>query len=107
MLNGYAVKTTFHGATNYRGSRVSAERMDAKPSTGKRERVTIEWDHALNPSENHKAAARALLDRNGWTSEHTLVGTAGWERGSIFLVCNASYAAANKEEAEAWGDEAA
>lgn len=90
MLYGYLVKTTFHGPTNYRGARVSAERMDPKPSTGKRERITIHWDHALDSSGNHEAAARALLTRFGWAAEHTLVGGGGWDRGSIFFVCNAA-----------------
>lgn len=92
MLNGYTVKTTFHGPTNYRGSRVSAERMDSKPSNGKRERITIDWDHELDSPENHLAAARALLAKNGWTDEHTIVGWGSWERGSVFLCCNTAYA---------------
>lgn len=92
MLQGYTIKTTYHGPTNCRGSRVSAERMDAKPSTQKHERVTIAWDSALGSSENHLAAVRALLAKHGWTDEHTIIGGGGWDRGEVYLVVNVAYA---------------
>jgi hypothetical protein len=53
-----AIVTKYHGPTNHKGSRVSA-----KADAG---RIVIAWDYALNPDENHAAAARALADRLGW-----------------------------------------
>jgi len=56
-----AIVTKFHGPTNTRGSRVSA--------TAEAGRITLSWDHALNGSDNHMAAAQALADKMGWTRE--------------------------------------
>ena len=53
-----AIVTKYHGPTNYKGSRISA-RAEAG-------RVVLAYDHALNPDENHKAAAQALAERLGW-----------------------------------------
>jgi hypothetical protein len=56
-----AIVTKFHGPTNHKGSRVSA--------TAEAGRIILSWDHALNGSDNHAAAARALADSMGWTVE--------------------------------------
>jgi hypothetical protein len=53
-----AIVTKYHGATNFRGSRVSA-----KASAG---RVTVSWDDALDVDANHRAAAVALCRKFGW-----------------------------------------
>lgn len=53
-----AITTKFHGPTNTRGSRVSA-----KCNAG---RITLSWDHALDSTENHDAAARALIKKLDW-----------------------------------------
>jgi hypothetical protein len=53
-----AIQTRFVPASNRNGSRVSA-RADAG-------RIIVEWDHALNPEGNHRAAAEALAARFGW-----------------------------------------
>lgn len=54
-----AIVTKYHGPTNHKGSRISA-RAEAG-------RVVVSYDHALNISDNHKAAAQALVERFGWT----------------------------------------
>ena len=54
-----AIVTKYHGPTNTRGSRISA-----KAEAG---RISVSYDHALNASENHRAAAQALADKMGWT----------------------------------------
>lgn len=59
-----AITTKFHGPGNVRGSRVSA--------TAEAGRISLEWDHRLNPDENHKAAAVAFARKFGWKG--TLVG---------------------------------
>jgi hypothetical protein len=53
-----AIQTRYHGPGNVRGARVSA-RCDAGS-------VMVGWDHALNASENHAAAAAALMAKLGW-----------------------------------------
>jgi len=53
------IETTYHGPTNFRGSRVTAKVV----STGKR--VTVAWDSELDPTLNHYRAALemcALMD---------------------------------------------
>lgn len=52
------IVTRYHGPTNSRGSRVSAK----LPSGVK---VTLHWDHALNPYDNHAKAVCTLLEREG------------------------------------------
>ena len=49
------ITTKFLGPTNHRGSRVKA--------TGPLGSITISWDHALNISANHDAAARAYATK--------------------------------------------
>lgn len=53
-----AIQTRYHGPSNVKGSRITA-RCDAG-------RITVEWDHRLNPHENHEAAARALMAKLDW-----------------------------------------
>lgn len=63
----YAIETYFLGPTNHRGARIAARVMEAR--TGYEQtvrRINLPWDHALNPSGNHKRAAQALAERLGW-----------------------------------------
>lgn len=62
-----AIQTKFIGPTNSRGSRVKATTLDKNPSTGRPDSITISWDHALNAHNNHRQAAKALAERNGWS----------------------------------------
>lgn len=55
---GQAITTRFLGPTYFKGSRVVA-----KAAAG---RIIVDWDHRLNPEENHKAAAIALAKRLEW-----------------------------------------
>lgn len=55
-----AIITRYHGPTDHRGSRITARAYAGA--------VTVPWDHALNPFQNHHAAAQALSRRMGWTS---------------------------------------
>jgi hypothetical protein len=64
-----AIVTKYHGPTNYKDSRISA-RADAG-------RIVRPYDHALNPDENHKAAAQALAERLGWTTDKGYPALAG------------------------------
>ena len=54
-----AITTKYHGPGNVRGSRVTARAQAGS--------VSVEWDDALNSDENHRAAARALCAKVGWT----------------------------------------
>ena len=53
-----AITTKFIPATDTKGSRVKA--------TAQTGSVTLGWDHSLNPADNHKAAAMALVDKFSW-----------------------------------------
>jgi len=46
--NLHLIKVTFHGPTNYRGSRISIESCRFNESAGSKDRVTIDFDNMLN-----------------------------------------------------------
>ena len=71
-----AIVTKYRGATNTRGSRVSAQ-ADAG-------RISVPWDHALNADENHVAAARAYAVKFGWSGTWTMGGLPG-NVGNVFV----------------------
>lgn len=56
-----AITTKYLAPTNTRGARVKA--------TASAGSVIIAWDHALNPVDNHYAAALALTDRMEWETD--------------------------------------
>lgn len=59
-----AIQTKFHGPTNYKGARLSAEPMTW--SAGRKPRVTVNYDYAVSADTNHDNAARALISKLGW-----------------------------------------
>lgn len=62
------IRTTYHGHTDTRGSRISASLM----GSGTRHRLTVPFDHAaLRP---HDMAAAALAERIGVEGSWLLVG---------------------------------
>jgi len=66
-----AITTKYHGPTNTRGSRISA--------TAQAGRITIAYDHALDDTQNHAAAACALAKKFGWNGE--------WKGGGTGRIC--------------------
>lgn len=60
-----AIQTRYHGATNTRGSRISA-------TDGRGNRVSIPFPYDSTGLDVHAAAAEALCDKMGWRGE--LVG---------------------------------
>lgn len=55
-----AIITKYHGATDTRGSRISATDTD-------RNRVSIPYPYELSGEAVHRAAAEALCDKMGWS----------------------------------------
>lgn len=53
-----AIVTKYHGPTNTRGSRVSAEAQATK--------IYLTWDDALSSEKNHEAAAVAYIRKMNW-----------------------------------------
>lgn len=53
-----AITTKYLGPTNSRGSRVKASAQAGS--------ITVEWDDALNPPDNHAAAALAFAQKYDW-----------------------------------------
>jgi hypothetical protein len=62
-----AIRTKYHGATDTRGSRISASDEDGN-------RVSIPYPHELGGENCHRKAADALCAKMGWTGE--LIGGA-------------------------------
>lgn len=54
------IVTRYHGPTETRGSRIVAT-----AAAGPRRRFTMSYDHSLDPSGNHEAAAWMLANING------------------------------------------
>ncbi len=71
-----AIFTRFIGPTNFRGSRVVARTASGR-------RVTLPWDHAKNPSENH---AVALAESAGWSVDLAYGGETLDKRGNVYVV---------------------
>lgn len=70
-----AIRTKYHGATNTKGSRISASDEDGN-------RVSIPYPHELSGGAVHRAAADALCQKMGWGGE--LVG-GGLKDGYVFV----------------------
>ena len=64
-ISGPVIITRYLGPTNHRGSRVVATH---KRDSEKTYRATIDWDHQLDSTANHLAAAEALLLK--WPYHH-------------------------------------
>jgi hypothetical protein len=56
---GLTIETRFIGPSNVRGSRISAV---CKRDSDRIYRKTVNYQHALNGSDNHESACRALID---------------------------------------------
>ena len=59
--NLHIIKATFHGPTNYRGSRVSIESCRFNGSAGSKDRVTIDFDSRLHST---------IDNANAWLCSH-------------------------------------
>lgn len=60
-----AITTKYLPPTNTRGARIKATAACGS--------ITIPWDHALNPCENHHAAARAFTERMEWRTDEGFI----------------------------------
>ncbi len=57
-----AIETVYLGPTNTKGSRIRAKcAANSK---------IYNWDHELNPEENHIAAANKLIKHLNWLDKH-------------------------------------
>lgn len=57
-----AITTKYHGATDKKGSRISAHDMDGNTAS-------IPYPHELSGEDVHRAAAVALCKKMGWTGK--------------------------------------
>jgi hypothetical protein len=57
-----AIRTRYHGPTNYRGARISAQ-CEARS-------IFVNYDHGLDLEDNHAAAASELVRRMGWAGHY-------------------------------------
>tara|TARA_Y100000310_G_scaffold314828_1_gene364607 strand:- start:885 stop:1130 length:246 start_codon:yes stop_codon:yes gene_type:complete len=77
----YAIETHFLGPTNFKGSRIKA-RWD-------KDSFTMPYDHALDASQNHQAAAEALLNNKitaGDCMSLQIVGGGVTRNGYVFIL---------------------
>ena len=70
-----AIITTFHGPTNFSGSRITA-------SAGRGRTITVPYQHEKNVDQAHAYAAEALCKKMGWTGN--LIG-GGMEKGMAWV----------------------
>ena len=78
-----AIRTRYHGPTNTRGSRISAQCAAGK--------ISVSYDHALNADDNRKAAARALRDKLGWDKDSYAPMFGGTFAGDDYFVFAAEW----------------
>lgn len=71
-----AIITKYLGPTNCRGARVKA--------TSQAGSITVPWDYALNPSDNHRVAALAFAAKYGW--EGKWIGVADLGAGYVWVL---------------------
>jgi hypothetical protein len=62
-----AIKTTYLGPTDYRGSRIEA-------SDGDRNQIVLDYAYELDSDENHISAAKALCAKMGWRGQMVMGG---------------------------------
>lgn len=74
------ITTKFMPVTNHRGSRIKA-------SDGDRNSVTLSYDHALDSTENHDAAARELCRKMDW---HGKLARGGHQTGYTYVFVTTS-----------------
>ena len=60
--NMTAITTKYHGPTDRMGSRIIAD-------AGVERRITVPYNYALEPGDNHVAAAQALCDKFEWKGD--------------------------------------
>jgi len=70
-----AIKTTYRGPTNFKGSRIIASDADGH-------RITLPYDHALNIDQLHVLAAQKLCDKMKWNGKRVV----GWFGNDAFHV---------------------
>lgn len=70
-----AIITTYHGPTNYRGSRITA-------SAGMGRSITVPFQYEKNADQAHAYAAEALCKKMGWTGD--LIG-GGMPKGMAWV----------------------
>ena len=75
--------TKYHGATNFKGSRISARCEGG--------RVFLHWDDALSADKNHMAAVVALCQKMGNKSWAGTWIAAGLPKGELVWVNNCEW----------------
>ena len=72
-----AIRTRYHGATNYKGARISA--------TDGNKRIFVPYDYSKNGNENHCQAAQAFLDKGFlYRNDDTFIFQVDGSSGLVF-----------------------
>ena len=92
LLCGPCIITRYLGPTDRLGSRVVATHR--RDSSCHPWRKVVPWDHALDSTENHKAAADALLASWPYTSALVIIARGHDADAYYWLCCSAPEAQA-------------
>jgi hypothetical protein len=63
------LRARFYGPNNRTGTRIRVTRFDNPAGAVDPNRITVAWDHGLNPQENYVRAFREYLTRAGWNGD--------------------------------------
>ena len=67
--------STYHGATNYKGSRISVRRAG-----GGGKRITVKWNHEVDTMTNHAQAIQQYLELMNWGGQWRIGST---DKGAV------------------------
>ena len=89
-----AIETRFIGATAHKSARIKATSLSSRPSTGKRESVTIPFSYSrsaagftVHHDGDHLAAAVKLAQKLGISSDNiSRFASGATDRGYVFVV---------------------
>ena len=84
LLMGPCIVTRYLGPTDTKGSRIVATHKRDSETTW---RKVISWDHSLDSSENHQAAAQALLHSWPYGTDLEIVAR-GHDNEAYFWFCH-------------------
>lgn len=85
----YAIETYFIAPTNTRGARIKARIMEGTRDGRPARSLTLAWDHAKNPRENHEDALGVLACKLGW--DGAWVEGGGPDGSSVWVRSRAPY----------------
>lgn len=85
MINGPLIKTTYHGPTTHRASRITASHKRDSETTW---RKTIYWDHQESAQENARLAALALIRSSPMADWEVQLMASGYDHDHYWFIAS-------------------